>query len=144
MIKSICTDETILSIPLEFKYSDINYTQVIKDLIDTAEYHLTKSLGCAGLAANQIGYKVPVIVVRTGLEWIVMINPVVVKGFGGKDYMREGCLSRPNITPRIQRFKKIRVDYNCGKMDRTGVVFRAYSARVIQHEIDHLNGIYIK
>lgn len=150
MIRSIVTDTNILSKRVQPAVTGF-VGKVITDLFDTAYYVDKKPGGCAGLAANQIGHNVAVLlfwdggITADGLKnYIVMINPVIFPRFGGDTKMIEGCLSRPGKTIRVKRAKKIKVSYFDEKgnlYDR--VIFRAFTARIIQHEIDHLNGVYI-
>lgn len=93
-----------------------------------------------GLAAPQIGVAKRVIVVDAGEGLIALVNPVFVKGWGS-DVQEEGCLSIPNYYASVPRFKSAVVK----GLDREGreVIVKAknFTARALQHEIDHLDGI---
>jgi len=146
MIKQIIKDADILEQPVSREpYTKEALAEVVQDLKDTATHAAKHPPGCLGLASNQIGHlRLPVIVVRLLDEWYVMINPVVTKAYGGKNWQREACLSFPGKNTKMQRNKRIRVNYvdedGCTHPD---AMFSGFKARVIQHEIDHLNGIHI-
>jgi peptide deformylase len=151
MIKSIVTNEEKLALhsdPINFNWPENEIEKegvkgFVIDLLDTAGHHQKKPIGCLGLAANQIGYLYRIVAVWHADDWLVMINPEIELIPGMSNYMREGCLSRPGVRTKLQRHKKIRIKYQ----DTAGVVinrkFTGMAARVIQHEVDHLNGIYI-
>lgn len=99
----------------------------------------------AGLAANQIGVAKQMVVINISKddaekEHLVLINPEILEG-QGSEVDEEGCLSVLELTAKVKRFQKIKVrTQNLGGQAR---VFEAedHFARVIQHEVDHLNGI---
>lgn len=98
----------------------------------------------AGLAAPQIGETLRVIVVEYGSVCAVMINPVIVKRPGKiVTSIGEGCLSFPGLRADRQRHKRVIVEY----FDQNWKVkledARGFLAFVVQHEIDHLNGVTI-
>lgn len=143
MIRPIVTNKEKLSIPVG-NWIDLSISEVIKDLVDTAEYHQKKPVGCVGLAANQIGHDIPVITIWHGGKFMIMGEPKITKMFGGKDWKREGCLSVQGKNPRIQRNKKIRISFfNINGDFKENIQFTGFTARVIQHEVDHLNGVTI-
>ncbi len=112
--------------------------QVITDLLDT----LRASLDCcAGMAANMIGEKKRVIVFCVGPALQVMVNPEIVSGSGAYE-AEEGCLSLPG-TRKTKRWRKIEVTYQDRDFRRRTGVFEGWTAQIIQHEIDHCNGILI-
>ncbi len=94
-----------------------------------------------GLAAPQVGRNIRLIAINVKNEPIVMLNPKITKKSWAKEWGEEGCLSLPGIFGRVKRHRKIKCVYIDGngtgkKMDAAGLL-----ARVIQHEIDHLDGI---
>jgi len=98
-----------------------------------------------GLAAPQIGQLLRIIVVKPNPKekTLILINPEIKKFSRKKDVMAEGCLSLPNIEAPVERAVKITVqalDLNGRKIK---IKAKGLSARVIQHEVDHLEGILI-
>ena len=95
------------------------------------------NLNGLGLAANQLGIKERIFVT----EFMVAMNPTIVQAQYYKDVV-EGCLSLPGITVTVGRAKKIRVNYfDIVDWDEKSNVFVDEQAHIIQHEIDHLNGV---
>ena len=151
MIRPIVTNKEKLAIPSEPILSPITADVIISDMLDTAKHYQSKPIGCMGLAANQIGYLYRIILVFHAQEWNVMINPEVELIPGKSKYMRESCLSRPGVNAKLKRHKNVRVRYSSDSIS-TNVLslipgierkFTGLAARIIQHEVDHLDGIYI-
>ena len=94
-----------------------------------------------GLAAPQIGKNIRLIVINTKDGHVCMINPEITKKSWVKEWGEEGCLSVPGVFGQVKRHKKI----NCQYLDKTGkeikIIVYGLMARVIQHEIDHLDGV---
>lgn len=144
MIKRIVTNKEQLAIPSKEINEPELTKEIIQDLKDTALYHTKSKNGCVGLAANQIGYLHRIILVNHSSEWIVMINPSIEKIEGCKSSLAgEGCLSRLGVHRKIRRDKKIIVRYWDENEDLIEEEAKNFTARVIQHEVDHLNGIFI-
>lgn len=144
MIKPIITNKETLAIPSKKIYSYELAAEIIKDLIDTAEHHSKKSPGCVGLAANQIGYLQRIVIIKFGANWLPMINPEMIPEPNGKTCLaNEGCLSRPSVNVKIRRAKRIAVMFWDESEDLIKQKFRNFDARVIAHEVDHLDGIFI-
>ncbi len=95
-----------------------------------------------GLAAPQVGSLDRVIIADIGEGLISMINPEILTGFGD-DYMEEGCLSLPEAVVNIKRQQSIFVRYLDKNEGEKVSEIDGLTARVIQHEIDHLNGVLI-
>lgn len=112
--------------------------QVVTDLLDTLRANLDR---CVGMAANMIGVKKRVIVVAAGPFQFAMINPVITKK-SGKFETEEGCLSLDGVRPCV-RYKEIEVDYLDQGFQKQHGKFSGGTAQIIQHEIDHCNGIVI-
>ncbi len=112
--------------------------QVGTDLIDTLAAHKHE---CVGMAANMIGIKKNIIIVDTGLMPLVMFNPVITKK-SGKYETEEGCLSLVGVRP-CTRYKEITVEYQDMNFKKHTQVFKNWTAQIIQHECDHLQGIII-
>jgi peptide deformylase len=98
-----------------------------------------------GLAAPQVGHARRVIFTlsRNGMGDLgqFFINPVIIWRSKETDVAEEGCLSYPGITKRIRRFSEIRLAFLDRARRPHEVLFRGFPARVIQHEVDHLDGI---
>ena len=143
MIKPIITDKTILAIPSK-PVETINeeVLAIIQDLQDTAAYHAKTKIGCAGLAANQISHLYRIVLIWNK-EWIVMINPVWKVRDGKTGLSHEGCLSRPGVNAKIKRHKRITVWYEDETGEKHMQKISNWPARVVQHEVDHLDGIFI-
>ena len=109
--------------------------QVITDLLDTLRVNLDH---CVGMAANMIGVKKNIIVVAAGPFQFAMVNPVITKKTGAFQ-TEEGCLSLEGTRP-CTRYKEIEVDF--GMRFQRRQIF-GWTAQIIQHEIDHCNGVVI-
>ncbi|WP_099975318.1 peptide deformylase [Lactobacillus terrae] len=136
MIKSIMADENFLSkksIPAT--KDDLN---VVNDLMDTLEYH---SDNCVGMAANMIGISKNISVFRLGNTSVPMINPVIISKKNIYE-TSEGCLSLTGERP-TQRYQNIKVKYLDINFIEHTQDFSDWIAQIIQHEIDHCNGIII-
>ncbi len=144
MIKQIITNKEQLAIPSLKIHDDDLIREIIQDLKDTAMHHAKSRNGCAGLAANQIGYLHRIVLVNHSGNWVVMINPSIEKVEGCKSSLAgEGCLSRPGVHRKIRRDKKIIIRFWDENEDLIEEEVKNFTARVIQHEVDHLNGKFI-
>jgi peptide deformylase len=102
-----------------------------------------------GLAAPQVGKSLRIFIAKPTLKSKVFtfINPVITKtqakqkGGGKKTTKLEGCLSLPNIWGEVKRFHEINVEYKDETGKKHNRKFTGFMATVVQHEIDHLNGI---
>ena len=112
--------------------------QVVTDLLDTLRANLDR---CVGMAANMIGVKKAVIVVAAGPFQFAMVNPVITKKTGGYE-TEEGCLSLDGVRP-CTRYQEIEVDYLDQNFVKRHGKYSEWTAQIIQHEIDHCNGILI-
>ena len=112
--------------------------QVITDLMDTLAAHRE---GCVGMAANMIGAKKRIIIVNIGLIDMIMVNPVIVSK-DGPYQTEEGCLSLTGVRPTT-RYENIEVTYQDQHFNTYTRKFSGWTARIIQHEIDHCDGIII-
>ena len=112
--------------------------QIITDLQDTLRANLDR---CVGMAANMIGEKKRIIVFCNGLMQMIMVNPVITAKFGEYE-TEEGCLSLTGVR-KAKRWQRITVKYqDQAYKQRTGN-FEGFTAQIIQHEIDHCNGVLI-
>ena len=136
MIKNIVKDVIFLSKKSEPATKEDLY--IAKDLMDTL---LANSETCVGMAANMIGYNKNIICVSTGIIPIIMINPVITKK--NKKYnTKESCLSLIGERDCI-RYEEIELDYYDMDFNLKHGKYNGFIAEIIQHEIDHLNGIII-
>ena len=136
MIREICKDETFLAQKSEAATADdLNTAQ---DLLDTLIAHKD---GCVGMAANMIGVNKCIIAFDNDGEYTVMLNPVIVKRSGAYE-AEEGCLSLTG-TRKARRFKSIKVQWQNEKLQTRLKTFTGWTAEIIQHEIDHCDGILI-
>lgn len=114
-------------------------TQVITDLLDTLRAHLDS---CVGMAANMIGVKKNVIVVSMGFMQVAMVNAKIVsrkKPFKTE----EGCLSLLGGPRPCTRYGEIEVEYLDANFKPKKDKFTGFTAQIIQHELDHVNGVLI-
>ncbi|MDO4806247.1 MAG: peptide deformylase [Coriobacteriales bacterium] len=109
-----------------------------QDLLDTLEANKTR---CVGLAANMIGVLKRIIVVSDGGKPLLMYNPEILQ-CAGEFQAEEGCLSLDGMRPAT-RYRKIRVRYQNERFEERTQKFSGWTAQIIQHEIDHCNGIVI-
>ncbi|MCQ2914330.1 MAG: peptide deformylase [Alphaproteobacteria bacterium] len=136
MIKDIVTDIAFLS--QKSDDASILDAQIAQDLKDTLLAHNEE---CVGMAANMIGFLKRIIIVNNNGKYIIMFNPVILKS--REEYeVEEGCLSLQGIRS-TKRYKKIRVQYYDEEFKEQVMNFSNFSAQIVQHEIDHLNGIII-
>ena len=112
--------------------------QVALDLLDTLKAH---EEGCVGMAANMIGVKKRIIAVHMGVMNVAMFNPKIVKK-SGKYETEEGCLSLTGVRKCI-RYKEIEVEYQDMNFKKQRQKYSGWIAQIIQHEVDHCNGIII-
>ena len=113
--------------------------ETARDLLDTLMAHRDT---CVGMAANMIGICKRIIVFDNGGTPMVMFNPEILKA-GGEYETEEGCLSLLGGPRKTKRFQKIKVRYQTEKMEVRLKTFEGWTAQIIQHEIDHCNGILI-
>ena len=136
MVKQIVRDIFFLGQPSEpATKADI---QIGKDLQDTLQANRER---CVGMAANMIGVKKNIIVVAAGPFQFAMINPVITKKSGAYQ-TEEGCLSLEGVRP-CTRYQEIEVDYLDQNFKKQHGKYSGWTAQIIQHEIDHCNGIVI-
>lgn len=138
MVKEIVKDINILSQKSErFEFGKDDY--LIQDMIDTAEHNKNN---CLGLACVQIGVPKKLIVVRNGDKFIPFINPMIVQKSNQTYKSTERCLSLDGER-ETKRHKGIKVVYTNRNNKTKCESFTGLIAQIIQHEVDHLNGILI-
>jgi len=112
--------------------------QVIQDLLDTLK---ANEEGCVGMAANMIGAKKRIIAINMGAINVPMINPVMVNKSDQYE-TEEGCLSLIGVR-KTTRYKEIEVEYLDKKFKKQKRKYSGWIAQIIQHELDHCDGIII-
>ena len=136
MIQEICKDERFLAQKADpATPADLPIAQ---DLIDTLTAHKD---GCVGMAANMIGVCRRIIAFDDEGAYTVMLNPVIVRQSGAYE-AEEGCLSLTG-TRKTRRWQSIKVQYQNEKFQTRLKTFTGWTAQIIQHEIDHCEGIII-
>jgi len=124
---------------IDVKSEEISASVTCTLLKDMAKTMLEKD--GIGLAAPQIGKNIRLIVVNTKDGVLIMFNPVITKKSLRKVWEQEGCLSLPDIFGDVKRHKKILCIFKDKNGKHTKIEAEGLLARVIQHEIDHLDGI---
>ena len=136
MIREICRDETFLVQKAAPATADDLATA--QDLLDTLTAHKD---GCVGMAANMIGVNKRIIAFDNAGTYMVMFNPVIVRQSGPYE-AQEGCLSLTGIR-KTKRFQTIKVQWQNEQFQTRLKTFTGWTAEIIQHEIDHCEGILI-
>ena len=136
MIRDICKDEAFLSQKAEpAAPADLS---IAADLLETLEHHRA---GCVGMAANMIGVNKRIIAFDNEGTYMVMFNPEIVRK-SGPYQTEEGCLSLTG-TRLARRWKSIKVRWQNEKFQERLKTFTGWTAQIIQHELDHCEGILI-
>ena len=112
----------------------------IKKLIKEMKKIMIQNKG-VGLAANQIGKNLSLFIAYDNKKFYTFINPEIVKFFGKEKVMEEGCLSIPGLWGQIKRHEGVVVSYQDLFGKKKKLKAKGFLAQIIQHEIDHLNGI---
>ncbi|MFQ8798296.1 MAG: peptide deformylase [Dysosmobacter sp.] len=136
MIREICRDETFLSQKAAPAAPDDLATA--QDLLDTLTAHKDS---CVGMAANMIGVCKRIIAFDNGGTYMVMFNPVIVRQSGPYE-AQEGCLSLSGVR-KTKRFQTVKVQWQNEQFQTRLKTFTGWTAEIIQHEIDHCEGILI-
>ena len=136
MIREICRDETFLSQKAAPATADDLATA--QDLLDTLTAHKD---GCVGMAANMIGVNKRIIAFDNAGTYMVMFNPVIIRQSGPYE-AEEGCLSLSGVR-KTKRFQTVKVQWQNEKFQTRLKTFTGWTAEIIQHEIDHCEGILI-
>ena len=115
-------------------------TPEISQLMENMEATLMKING-AGLAANQVGELKRLIIISADKEFLELINPKVIRKSKETEIIEEGCLSFPGLWLKIKRAKEVEIRAEDKEGREIKIAARDTQARVLQHEIDHLEGI---
>lgn len=136
MIRDICKDEAFLAQRAE--PATLEDRAIARDLLETLEHHKN---GCVGMAANMIGVNKRIIAFDNEGSYMVMFNPEIIKK--AEPYnAEEGCLSLSGTRP-AKRWKTIKVRWQNEDFQQRIKTFHGWTAQIIQHEIDHCEGIII-
>ena len=137
MIKDLIHDPIFLSLKSEVATKeDLQFAQ---DLFDTLTAHKD---GCVGMAANMIGVRKRIIAFDNEGTYMVMFNPEIIKKSEPYE-TEEGCLSLLGGPRKCKRYKTIKVKWQTAEMQIHIKTFTGFPAQIIQHEIDHCDGILI-
>ncbi len=112
---------------------------IARDLVDTLKANREN---CVGMAANMIGVRKRIIVFDNEGEYMTMLNPEIIKKDKPYD-TEEGCLSLLGGPRKTKRYKTIKVKYQTIELQTRIKTFSDWTAQIIQHECDHLDGILI-
>ena len=137
MIKELIHDPILLSIKSE--EATIEDLPVAQDLLDTLIAHKD---GCVGMAANMIGVRKRIIAFDNGGTYMVMFNPEIIKKLSPYD-TEEGCLSLLGGPRKYKRYRTIKVQWQTAEFQTRIKTFTDFTAQIIQHEVDHCNGVLI-
>lgn len=136
MVREICKDVIFLAQKAEPATPDD--LSVAADLLETLAHHKD---GCVGMAANMIGVNKRIIAFDNEGTYMVMFNPEILRKSGPYE-TEEGCLSLTGVRP-VKRWKSIKVQWQNEKFQQRIKNFTGWTAEIIQHEIDHCEGILI-
>ena len=137
MVRELVHDPILLAIPsASAGAEDVESAQ---DLLDTLLAHKE---GCVGMAGNMIGVHKCIIAFQDGKDYTVMLNPVIVKTAEPYE-TEEGCLSLLGGSRKTKRYRKIKVQYQTLRLQKRLKTYEGFTAQIIQHEVDHCNGILI-
>ncbi len=137
MVKELMHDPVFLAQKSEPATKDD--LQTAQDLLDTLTAHKET---CVGMAANMIGVCRRVIAFDNEGTYMVMLNPEIVRQSGAYE-TEEGCLSLLGGPRKTKRYQKIKVQYQTTELQTRLKTFTGWTAQIIQHEIDHCNGVLI-
>ena len=137
MVKEVIHDPIILAMKsAPATEADL---QVAPDLLDTLAANKD---ACVGMAANMIGVLKRIIVFDNEGTYMTMFNPEIIKASGPYD-TEEGCLSLLGGPRKCRRYQTVKVQWQNEKFQTRIKSFTGWTAQIIQHEIDHCNGILI-
>ena len=137
MVKEVVHDPILLAGKSDA--ATIEDLQVAQDLLDTLAANKD---ACVGMAANMIGVRKRIIVFDNEGTYMTMFNPEIVKMSGPYD-TEEGCLSLLGGPRTCRRYQTIKVQWQNEKFQTRIKTFTGWPAQIIQHEIDHCNGVLI-
>ncbi len=137
MVKDLIHDPILLAAKsTDATADDLNTAE---DLLDTLKAH---SETCVGMAANMIGERKRIICFTDGKEYVTMFNPEIIKKTEPFE-TEEGCLSLIGGPRKCKRYRKIKVRFQNARLETRLRTYTGFTAQIIQHEVDHCNGILI-
>lgn len=137
MVKDLIHDPILLAAKsTDATADDLNTAE---DLLDTLKAH---SETCVGMAANMIGERKRIICFTDGKEYVTMFNPEIIKKTEPFE-TEEGCLSLIGGPRKCKRYRKIKVRFQNVRLETRLRTYTGFTAQIIQHEVDHCNGILI-
>ncbi len=137
MVKSLMHDPIFLACKSES--ATLEDLQTAQDLLDTLIAHKDT---CVGMAANMIGVTKRIIAFVDGNGYTLMLNPQILRASDPYE-TEEGCLSLLGGPRKVLRYRKIKVQYQTLQLQTRLKTFEGWTAQIIQHEVDHCNGILI-
>ena len=137
MIKELIHDPAFLSLKAEIATKDD--LQIATDLLETLIAH---DDSCVGMAANMIGHNKRIIAVDNDGEYMLMLNPVILKKSGSYK-TSESCLSLLGGPRDTIRYNSVKVQWQTTDFKIKIKTFTGFTAQIIQHEIDHCDGVLI-
>ncbi len=137
MVKELMHDPIFLGGKSEV--ATIDDLQTAQDLLDTLTAHKDS---CVGMAANMIGVRKRIIAFDNEGKYMVMFNPEIIKKSGPYD-TEESCLSLLGGPRKCKRYQSIKVQWHTENFETRIKTFTGWTAQIIQHEIDHCNGVLI-
>lgn len=137
MIREIVHDPIFLAAKSEAATRDD--IEIANDLLETLMHHREE---CVGMAANMIGERKRIIAFDDNGQYMTMLNPEIIKASDAYS-TEEGCLSLLGGPRKTKRYKSIKVKYQNLDFQTRIKTYTGWSAQIIQHEIDHCNGILI-
>ena len=137
MIKEVIHDPSLWA--MKSDKATIEDLQVAQDLLDTL---IANADGCVGMAANMIGVHKRIICFDDNGKYMTMFNPEIIKKSDSYE-TEEGCLSLFGGPRKCRRYKSIKVQWQTTEFQTRIKTFTGWTAQIIQHEIDHCDGILI-
>ena len=134
MIKKIIKDEFFLK--QKSKECTKEDTYIAQELLENIQAYKAQ---CVGMAANMIGYQKTMMVVLDEDDYLILINPIILKTSNKTYIVEEGCLSLQGER-KTQRYESIKVSYLDINFKKKIKTFNGYTAQIIQHELDHFEG----
>lgn len=123
----------------KLEYKELNKEE--REKLSMQLLELTKQLNGVGLSANQVGIDNRVFVVKMGGYEEAFFNPKIISYSDEKTLFKEGCISQPGVFITLKRSESITLEYMDAAGEQKTVIFAGITARIIQHEYDHMEGL---